>query len=81
MPFFRYFSDPTKKVGNFHIVASDTIEVEWIHLKDCQPEDNKTNIYLVTFTTCWVRLKLYSVLEKIDRNVLYKDTDLVIYVS
>ena len=81
MPFFRVFSEPTKKVGNFHIVVSDTIEVEWIHLKDCQQEDNKTNIYLATFTTCWVRLKLYSVLEKIDRNVLYYDTDLVIYVS
>ena len=49
--------------------------------KDCQPEDNKTNIYLATFTTCLARLKLYSVLEKIDRNVLYYNTDSVIYVS
>ena len=48
---------------------------------DSQPEDNKTNIYLATFTTCWARLKLYSVLEKLDRNVLYYHTDLVIYVS
>ena len=65
----------------FHIVANDTIQVEWTYKKDCQPEDNKTNIYLETFTTCWAQLKLYSVLEKIDRNVLYYDTDSVIYVS
>ena len=79
--FFRVLSDPTKEVQNFHIVANDTIQVEWIYKKDCQPEDNKTNIYLATFTTCWARLKLYSVLEKLNRNVLYYDTDSVIYVS
>ena len=62
-------------------MANDTIQVEWIYKKDCQPEDNKTNIYLATFTTCWARLKLYSVLEKVNRNVLYYDTDSVIYVS
>ena len=49
--------------------------------KDCQPEDNKTNIYLATFTTCWARLKLYSVLEQLVRKVLYYYTDSVIYVS
>ena len=79
--FFRVLSDPTKEVQDFHIVANDTIQVEWIYKKDCQPEDNKTNIYLATFTTCWARLKLYSVLEKLKRNVLYYDTDSVIYVS
>ena len=79
--FFRVLSDPTKEVQDFHIVANDTIQVEWIYKKDCQPEDNKTNIYLATFTTCWARLKLYSVLEKVKRNVLYYDTDSVIYVS
>ena len=79
--FFRVLSDPTKEVQDFHIVANDTIQVEWIYKKDCQPEDNKTNIYLATFTTCWARLKLYSVLEKVNRNVLYYDTDSVIYVS
>ena len=79
--FFRVLSDPTKEVQNFHIVANDTIQEEWIYKKVCQPEDNKTNIYLATFTTCWARLKLYSVLEKVNRNVLYYDTDSVIYVS
>ena len=79
--FFRVLSDPTKDVQDFHIVANDTIQVEWTYKKDCQPEDNKTNIYLATFTTCLARLKLYSILEKIDRKVLYYDTDSVIYVS
>ena len=79
--FFRVLSEPNKEVQNFHIVANDTIQVEWIYKKDCQPEDNKTNIYLASLTTCLARLKLYSVLEQLDRKVLYYDTDSVIYVS
>ena len=62
-------------------MANDTIQVEWIYKKDCQPEDNKTNIYLATLTTCWAWLKLYSVLEKVNRNVLNYVTDSVIYLS
>ena len=81
MRFFGVLSDPTKEVQKFHIVANDTIQVECIYKKDCQPEDNNTNIYLATFTTCWARLKLYSVLERVNRKVLYYDTDSVIYVS
>ncbi len=79
--FFQTLSDQTKDVLNFHIVSDDTIQIEWTYKKDCLPEDNKTNIYLATFTTCGARLKLYSVLEDLDRRVLYYDTDSVIYVS
>ena len=79
--FFQLFADPMKQPVNFHILTNDMIQIEWIFKQDCQPEDNKTNIYLATFTTCWARLKLYSELEKLGRRVLYYDTDSVIYVS
>ena len=36
---------------------------------------------IAAFTTAHARLKLYSVLEQLDRRVLYFDTDSVIYVS
>jgi hypothetical protein len=79
--FFQLFSDSMKQPHNFHIISDDMIQIEWIYKKDSQPEDNKTNIYLATFTTCWARLKLYSVLEPLNTRVLYYDTDSVIYVS
>ena len=79
--FFQVFCDPTKQPQNFHIVADDMVQVDWIYKKDCLPEGNKTNIYLATFTTCWARLKLYSVLEQLVKRVLYYDTDSVIYIS
>ena len=79
--FSQVFSDPTKEPVNFHILSNNMIQIEWIYKHDFQPEDNKTHIYLATFTTCWDRLKLYSVLEKLNERVLYYDTDSVIYVS
>ena len=43
-----------------------------------KPSD-RTNIFIAAFTTCWARLKLYSYLEKLGEQVLYYDTDSVIY--
>ena len=65
---------------NRPLYTTDTIQLEWAYKDDCLPEDNKTNIYLATFT-CWARLKLCSVLESVGRRVLYYDTDSVIDVS
>ena len=79
--FFQIVTDITKSVSNFYILNDSTIELEWTE-KDKFIEDNpSSNIYIATFTTCWARLKLYSILEQLDRNVLYYDTDSIIYVS
>ena len=34
---------------------------------------------MAAFTTCWARLKLYSYLDTLQEQVLYYDTDSVIY--
>ena len=39
-----------------------------------------TNIFNAAYTTAQARMKLYSYLEKLDRRVLYFDTDSVIYI-
>ena len=79
--FIQMVTSPDKEVTNFHIVADDIIQVEWKDKKESQDEDLKTNIFLATFTTCWARLELYKVLDKLGRRVLYFDTDSIIYVS
>ena len=53
----------------------------WVHKWEFSPIDNKTNIFLASFTTCWARLKLYEVLDQLQTRVLYYDTDSVIYTS
>ena len=79
--FMQMVTNPEKEVYNFHIIADDIIQVEWKEEKESQDEDLKTNIFLATFTTCWARLELYKVLDKLGRRVLYFDTDSIIYIS
>ena len=43
------------------------------------PLSNKTNIYTACFTTANARLRLYDMLYKLGENVLYCDTDSVVY--
>ena len=40
-----------------------------------------SNAYVAAFTTCWARLRLYDVLSRLGKDVLYYDTDSVIYIS
>ena len=40
-----------------------------------------TNVALAAFVTCYARLKLFSELTKIGKNVLYFDTDSIIFVA
>ena len=42
---------------------------------------NKTNIFIAAFTTAWARLELYKYLEQLKEQVLYFDTDSIIYLG
>lgn len=79
--FFRLLTNQLKKVQNFHIISDDMIQLEWCHENDCLPSDNKTNIYLACFTTCWARLRLYELLDQLGDRVVYYDTDSCIFIS
>lgn len=46
---------------------------------DNQLDNGKRNIFIAAFTTCYARLKLYESLEKLKEQLLYFDTDSVIY--
>ena len=55
--------------------------IQWKADEDFIEQDTSTNIFIAAFTTAWARLKLYSEMEKLDRNVLYHDTDSIVYAS
>ena len=40
-----------------------------------------TNIYIACFTSSWARLRLYNMLDKLDKNVCYCDTDSIVYIE
>ncbi|MEW8548383.1 MAG: DNA polymerase, partial [Candidatus Thiodiazotropha sp.] len=78
--FYQLLSDSTKELKNFHIINDKLILVEYKHAYLQTPEDQLTNIFLATFTTCWARLHLYDVMDQLGDRVLYHDTDSIIYV-
>src|SRR5208337_1428507 len=40
-----------------------------------------TSVYIACFTTAHARLRLYEMLDRIDRNVCYYDTDPIAYIE
>ena len=55
------------------------LEVVYSNLRENQLDNGRVNIFIAAFTTCWARLKLYSYLEQLQQQVLYFDTDSVIF--
>lgn len=79
--FFQLISDPRKDVRDFHIISDSIIQLEYLDSPSFLPVDFKTNVFLASFTTCWARIRLYSLLELTQRRALYVDTDSIIFVD
>jgi len=78
--FYKLFFSSNKTIADFHILNEDTAQIDWAHHDDCIPINPQTNVFVAAFTTAHARLMLYEVLEKLDEQVVYYDTDSVIYV-
>ena len=77
--FYQLYTDPTKVVSAIRICSEDILEVVYTHKEDDLIPSFKTNVFVAAFTTCHARLKLYSYLDKLQKQVLYYDTDSVVY--
>lgn len=76
---FDKLTNAAINVQNLRLCNEDLLEVVFTHHDDNVPPSNKTNIFIAAFTTCWARLKLYDYLDLLGEQVLYYDTDSVIY--
>ena len=79
--YFDLLSSDQIKVTDANFINDELIEVHFENVDEFVEADGKINVVIAAFTTAHARLKLYSVLEQLDRRVLYFDTDSVIYVS
>lgn len=62
-----------------HIFSEDVLEVVFSYVDEDASKGKKTNIFIAAFTTAQARLKFYSSLDPLRDQVLYYDTDSVIY--
>lgn len=61
--------------------SSEVAAIQWKRKAEFLDQDTCTNIFIAAFTTAYARLKLYTEVEKLGRDVLYHDTDSIIYAS
>ena len=76
---YKILDDDTLEVQNIRFCTEDVLEVLYVFKEDTVIPNNRTNVFIAAFTTCWARLKLYSYLQTLGEQVLYYDTDSVIY--
>ena len=79
--YFRLLNCKSTNLKNIQFVNDQCIEVYYTQGDDFVSTSDKTNVVIAAFTTAQARLKLYSVLERLQMRTLYFDTDSVIFVS
>ena len=77
--FYQLLQDNEQKLHSIRIVNDHMIEVVHNYEDDATPSQTNINIFVAAFTTCLARLKLYRALDCLKENVLYFDTDSIIY--
>ena len=68
-----------KNVSTLRICNEDVLEVVSTDIDENVVPSNKTNVFIAAFTTAWARLHLYEALDVLKENVIYYDTDSVVY--
>ena len=75
----KLLQDDDVIVKDVRIFNDDVMEVSLLKKEDACESGGKVNIFIAVFTTALARLKLYEELDKLKHQVLYYDTDSVIY--
>ena len=76
---FYIISDAALDLSTLRLCTDDILEAVYTSVQDNAVKGTKTNIFVAAFTTCHARLKLYESLDTLQQQVLYYDTDSVVY--
>lgn len=77
---YELIDDEGNNIHDIRIITEDAVEVDTTKAVEEVIPSSKTNIFIASFTTAWARLELYSYLDKLKEQVLYFDTDSIIYL-
>jgi len=76
---FSPLSDAALDISTLRLCTDDILEAVYTSAHDNAIKGTKTNIFVAAFTTYHARLKLYESLDTLQKQVLYYDTDSVVY--
>lgn len=71
--------DETTVIKMLRIVSKEILEAVTVDVDDNAKKGTRTNIFIASFTICNAHLKLCDALDVLKAQVLYYDTDSVIY--
>ena len=77
---YAIIEDSGNKIHDIRICTDDIVEVDISKAVEEVIPSNKTNIFIASFTTSWLPLKLYKYLELLKDQDFYFDTDTIIYL-
>ena len=76
---FSLISDAALDISTLRLCTDDILKAVYTSVHDNATKGTKTNIFVAAFTTCHARLKLYESLDTHQQQVLYYDTDSLVY--
>jgi hypothetical protein len=77
--FYKYLTNPTLTLKDFHVFCEETAQVEFTHKDGHTPECPYINIFVGIFTTAHARTRLYKEMDRLGPSVYYYDTDSLVY--
>ena len=77
---YNIIEDQKNNIHDIRICTEDIVEVDVSKAKEEIVTSSKTNIFIASFTKASARLELYNYLDMLQEQVLYFDTDSIIYL-
>ena len=77
---YKIIEDMGNNIHDIRICTDDIVEIDVTKAEEEVIPSSKTSIFIPSFTTAWARLELYQYLDKLKEQVLYFDTDSIIYL-
>ena len=78
---YGFLTDQTKVIKDFHILDMGTIVMEYVQSEEFWEQNCKTNIIIASMCSAYAHLKLWKIMNRLGRRVMYHDMDSVIYTS
>ena len=76
---FTLMADNSYVINDIFLIGDQTVQIKYNRKSEFLYESNCSNVVIASFVTAYARLKLYELLNKIGKRVLYYDTDSIIF--
>lgn len=74
-------NDNTIQLTSLDFINENLARVTYVKTESSSPTLKNRNVVVASFVTAYARLELFDVINKLGENVLYFDTDSIIYIN